>query len=78
MPRLTIHDQIVRGLVRLGYQRVPARDTAKRTVFVHHADVFIYVGSRGSVRSGLNMRDSAPLSGLKARALSAGLPEKAL
>jgi len=75
---MTLREQIIRGLERMGYRREPRRDTAKRVVFSdpRRDGFYIYVGKFGSVRSGANMRDSVSLDGLKAKALAAGLPAK--
>jgi hypothetical protein len=76
MPRLTIHDQIVRGLQRLGYE-LSAAQPAKFVAFdaPGYPEHKIYVGRLGAVRSGARLRDSVPLDGLKVRAMTAGLPE---
>lgn len=80
---LTIHDQIVRGLVRLGYQRSQPIGLYRYERFVDHLrpesrqfrQGYVYLGRLGAVRVGPTMDDSISSDGLKAKALNAGLPE---
>lgn len=79
MPRLTIHDQLARGLVRLG--AVEQKKLTRYRVFTDprypaSSGRMVYLGRIDAVRVGLQVGDSIPSDGLKARALSTGLPEK--
>ncbi len=77
MPRMTIQQQIVRGLERLGYEHTPHPALRKYQRFVKPGSLdFVYVGKAGSVRGGATQAESVPLVGLKARALVAGCSEK--
>lgn len=82
MPRLTIRDQLIRGLERLGY--APDATYRART---ERYEVFalrdgppmrrVFVGKAGALRGGSTVTGSVPLDGLKARALAVGCGEKA-
>jgi pantothenate kinase len=77
--QMTLRDQIVRGLERLGYERDAwyRQRTTRYVVFIDHEhDRRIFVGLAGAVRVGMYIAASIPSNGLKARALAAGLPER--
>jgi hypothetical protein len=75
---IKLHDQIVRGLERLGYRRGPfnrRRQSERYTVFENFRGGYIFIGKAGAVRGGRNISESIPLDRLKTEALAAGLSE---
>lgn len=74
---MTLHDQICRGLDRLGYPREAGR-SAKYTTFSDptREGRRVFVGRLGAVRVGRIATQSIPSDGLKQRALSVGCGEK--
>ena len=78
MPRLTLQQQLVRGLERLAFVRSQNRVSQKYVIFVdHRADStrYLYVGRAGALRRGYTIALSVPDDRLKLAALNAGLPE---
>lgn len=78
MPKkMTIREQLIRGLERLGFQRAPIGRSmpAKFEVFTASGLKKLYVGRAGALRRGTTLATSRPVDGLKAQALAAGLPE---
>jgi hypothetical protein len=75
---LTLREQIVLGLERMGYPRVPElqKRSPRYAVFKdkNYPGCFIYVGKRGGVRSGPVNYGSVALDGIRAIALAAGAP----
>jgi hypothetical protein len=79
MTYLTLRDQIIRGLERLGYERdLSARPSSRYTIFKDHLNpgLRIYVGKIEAVRRGRSSAVSEQALGLKRAALTAGLPAK--
>jgi hypothetical protein len=88
MPRLTLQQQLVRGLDRLGFVRSRNRVSRKYVVFDDHRMPalatgtpgvrYLYVGKAGALRRGSTIALSVPDDRLKLAALNAGLPEAVL
>lgn len=76
MPKLTIHAQLVRGLMRLGYRPDPSAPATRYLTFNDHENhgLKLYVGRISSLRGGATLAASIPYPNLKVRALAAGLP----
>jgi hypothetical protein len=73
---LTIHQQIARGLERLGFERdVSGRSKAIRYVDHRVTGRKLYLGRVSSLRRGMTLAESVPDDQLKRRALNAGVKE---
>ena len=79
MKKLTIRQQIIRGLERLGYQRDPTARASRFTVYADHRDAGrrLFVGRVDALRRGRTVASSIPDDRLKVEAMRAGLSANA-
>lgn len=73
--RLTLHQQLVLGLQRLGFAGLPSVSRRKKFLDHRYEGVvrrYVYLGRVDSVRRGFNFADSVSDDVLKIRALEAG------